>query len=312
MNVPLWAWAALIAVVVVFVLIDLLGQRDPRAWTLRRAGAWSAVWFALGLGFTVVVAIGWDGELATQYVSGYLLEKSLSVDNIFVFALIFAYFAVPDEFQPRVLLWGVIGALVFRAIFIALGAALLGAAGWVLYIFGAFLLYTGIKLWTHDSTEVHPEKNPVLRLVRSRVPMTDDYRGNRVFIREAGRRVATPMLAVLLMIATTDLIFALDSIPAIFAVTDEAFLVFAANAFAVMGLRALYFLLAGAMQRFYLLHYGLSAVLVIIGTKMLLGWLWHPPVWLTLSLIVTIIGGAIALSLYRTRGQPGGRPLPVQ
>ena len=283
--------------------LDLLVfHRSPHEVSMKEAAAWSAVWIAMGLGFAGLV-FAWAGPTASgEYLAGYLIEKSLSVDNIFVFALLFSYFAVPAAYQHRVLFLGIVGALVFRAIFIASGAALLDRFAWMVYVFGAFLVLTGIKMARHREVEVHPEHNPVLRLVRRIVPMTPDYRGQRFFSRELGRRFATPMLAVLVVVETTDIMFAVDSIPAIFAVTREPFLVFTSNAFAILGLRALYFLLAGLMGRIVHLKRGLAIVLVFVGVKMMASDLYHLPVWLSLVVIAMILAVTTVLSL---RARPG-------
>ncbi len=285
--------------------LDLLVfHRSPHEVGMKEAAAWSAVWISMGLGFAGLI-FAWAGPTASgEYLAGYLIEKSLSVDNIFVFALLFSYFAVPAAYQHRVLFLGIVGALVFRAMFIASGAALLDRFAWMVYVFGAFLVLTGIKMARHREVEVHPEHNPVLRLVRRAMPMTSDYRGQRFFTRELGRRLATPMLAVLIVVETTDIMFAVDSIPAIFAVTREPFLVFTSNAFAILGLRALYFLLAGLMGRIVHLKRGLAVVLAFVGVKMMTGDLYHIPVWLSLTVIAMILAVTTVLSM-----RP--RPLPV-
>lgn len=309
MDVPLWAWAAFVLAVIVLAAVDLLiFARGDREVSIRQALVWSIIWLALGLAFTPVVYAWGGGTPAGEYLAGYLIERVLSFDNLFVFAVIFSFFAVPAKLQPRVLMWGVLGALVFRAIFIAVGAVALSAAHWVIYIFGAFLIYTALKLARGAEEEVHPENNVLLKLTKRLVPLTDDFRGHQVWVREHGRRMATPLLTVLLVVASTDVIFAIDSIPAIFAVTDDAFLVFAANAFAVLGLRALYFLLAGMLTRFEYLSYGLAVVLGLVGVKMLLSGIWHPPIWLILVMIVVVLGGAILYSLWATRGRAAEPP----
>ena len=243
----------------------------------------------------------WQGpDAGGEYLAGYLIEKSLSIDNIFVFALIFGYFSVPAAYQHRVLFWGVFGALVLRAVFIAAGATLLEQFHWTIYVFGAFLVFTGIRMALQRDDHVDPGKNPVLRAFRRVVPVTPDYRGQRFTVREAGRRLATPLLAVLVVVETTDVIFAVDSIPAIFAVTSDTFLVFTSNAFAILGLRALYFLLAGMMERFTYLKMGLAAVLVFVGAKMLIADVYHVPIWASLAVIAGCIGASIGVSLRRT------------
>lgn len=302
MDVPLWAWAAVSAVIVAVLLVDLfVFHREAHEVSMREAAVSSAMWVALGLSFGLVVWATAGGDRAGEYFAGYLIEKSLSVDNIFVFALLFSYFAVPAAFQHRLLFWGVLGALVFRGMFIAGGAALLDSFGWVIYLFGAFLIYTGVKMARHGDQQVHPERNPVLKLVRRVMPVTEEYHGTRFFLRRAGRTVATPLFAVLVAVETTDVLFAVDSIPAIFAVTDEPFLVFTSNAFAILGLRALYFLLAGMMDRFVYLKYGLAAILVLVGIKMVIVDIWHVPIVLSLALIALVLAVSVLASLRATR-----------
>lgn len=300
MDVSLWAWVAVVGIVVLALALDLFVlHRKPHEVSLREAGIASIVWVTLGVGFGLLIWNSYGSQYAGEYYAGYLIEKALSVENVFVFALVLGYFAVPKEYQHRVLFLGVIGALVFRAIFIALGATLLESFAWTTFIFGAFLVFTGTKMARHKQMEVHLERNPIIRLVRRLVPMTDRWHGQRFFTKENGKRLATPMLAVLIAIETTDIVFAIDSIPAIFAVTDETFIVFAANAFAICGLRALYFLLAGAMSRLSYLKLGLSAVLIFVGIKMLAKEWWHPPIMISLSVIVSILLVSIAASLLR-------------
>lgn len=304
MEPPLWAWIALILAVPVLASIDLLvfgrGQKEV---PVRTAALWSACWIALGLSFAVVMGLTQGGTAAGEYLSGYLIEWSLSIDNLFVFAVIFGYFAVPKEVQPRVLMYGVLGALVFRGLFIAIGAAALGAASWVIYIFGAFLVFTAYRLARSTGEHMDPGRNKLLVLVNRFVPATKGYRGTKVFVREGGQRLATPLLAVLLVIASTDVVFAIDSIPAIFAVTDEAFIVLAANVFAVMGLRAMYFVIVGMLTRFKYLNYGLAVVLGLVGVKMLLSDIYHPPIYVTLGAVVLVLGTAVLASLWATRGE---------
>jgi len=302
MDVPLWAWAATVAVILGMLALDLfVFHRDAHEVTMREAAFTSAVWVTLGLCFAVVIGVAWGGTAAGEYLAGYLIEKSLSVDNIFVFALLLSYFSVPPANQHRVLFWGVLGALVFRAIFIAAGAALLENFHWTIYVFGAFLVLTGVKMARHRTDEVHPERNPILAALRRFVPITPTYHGQRFFVKENAKRFATPMLAVLVAVETTDILFAVDSIPAIFAVTEEPFLVFTSNAFAILGLRALYFLLAGMMTRFVFLKVGLAAVLVFVGAKMLLSEVVHVPVWASLMAIACILGTSVLASLRATR-----------
>src|SRR5215210_3449601 len=300
MDVPIWAWAATVAVILGMLALDLfVFHRNAHEVTMREAAVTSAVWITLGLSFAGVVAWAWGATAAGEYLAGYLIEKSLSVDNIFVFALLLSYFAVPAANQHRVLFWGVLGALVFRAVFIVAGATLLETFSWTIYVFGAFLVLTGVKMARHDGGEVHPDRNPVLRAVRRFVPLTPEYHGQRFFVKRDLKRFATPMLAVLVAIETTDILFAVDSIPAIFAVTDEPFLVFTSNAFAILGLRALYFLLAGMITRFAYLKIGLAAVLALVGVKLLLTHVVHLPIWLSLGVIAGILGTALVASLVR-------------
>ena len=312
MEPPLWAWIALIVGLLVFAAIDMLvfarGQHEVR---IRTAALWSLVWIALGLGFAGVLGATQGGRAAGEYLSGYLIEWSLSIDNLFVFAVIFAYFAVPKEVQPRVLLFGVLGALVFRGIFIAIGAVALGAAHWVIFVFGAFLIFTSYRLARSGTADVDPSRNRLLQLVRRFVPSTEHYQGNRVFVHERGRWLATPVFAVLLVVASTDVLFAIDSIPAIFAVTNEAFIVLAANCFALMGLRAAYFVVVGALGRFEYLHYGLAVVLGVVGLKMLTSDVYEPPIWLTLGSVVAILGLSVLASLWATRKRGSARSDPL-
>ncbi len=302
MNVPLWAWAAVLGLILVMLAVDLLAHRSAHVVSVREAASWSVVWVTLGVAFGAVVWWAYGAEAGGEYFAGYLIEKSLAVDNVFVFALIFTWFAVPREYQHRVLFYGVLGALVFRAIFIAGGAVLIEQFAWVLYLFGAFLVITGWKMFRHRNQEIDPSRNPVLRLVRRRVPTTEEYHGQKFWVKKAGRWVATPLFTVLVVVETTDIIFAVDSIPAIFAVTQEPFLVFTSNAFAILGLRAMYFLLADLIHRFVYLKTGLAAILVLVGVKMLLLDVWKVPIWLSLAGIGTCLGVALIASLRATRG----------
>jgi tellurite resistance protein TerC len=305
MDVPLWAWVAVLAVILAMLAVDLVAHRSAHVVSVREAAGWTAIWVSLGLAFGGVVWWAYGSQAGGEYFAGYLIEKSLAVDNVFVFALIFSYFAVPREYQHRVLFYGVIGALVFRAIFIAGGAVVIEQFAWVLYLFGAFLVFTGWKMFTHRNDEMDPSRNPALRLVRRRVPSTEEYHGQKFWVKSAGRWVATPLFTVLVLVETTDIIFAVDSIPAIFAVTQEPFLVFTSNAFAILGLRAMYFLLADLIHRFVYLKAGLAAILVLVGVKMLLLDVWKVPIWLSLAGIATILAGAVGLSLRATRHRAG-------
>jgi tellurite resistance protein TerC len=301
-DVPLWGWAALVAGISALLIGDLLiVHRRPHAVTFREAAIESSFWIAIGVAFTGVMAVWFGGDAAGEYITGYLIEKSLSIDNVFVWAVLFSYFAVPKEYQFRVLFWGIFGALVMRAIFIFAGVALIERFDWILYIFGAFLIFTAIRIARHSETEVHPEKNPVLKLVQRIVPSTSEYDGQKMFTRKAGKRVATPLFVVLILVETTDVVFAVDSVPAILAVSREPFIVFASNAFAIMGLRALYFLLAGMAGRFRYLNIGLGVILAFVGVKMLVIEWYHPPQWLSLSVIAVTLTVAIVASLRADR-----------
>ena len=301
-DVSNWAWVALIGAIVVLLVADLLlVHRTPHDISLKEAAIESAVWITLGLSFALVM-LGWQGGTAAgEYLSGYLIEKSLSVDNVFIWAVIFSYFGIPNRYQFRVLFWGIFGALVLRAVFIFAGVALLETFDWILYVFGAFLLITAFRVARHKETELHPEHNPVLRLVRRVVPSTNEYDGQKLFTRRTGRLLATPLFAVLVLVETTDVVFAVDSIPAILAVSREPFIVFASNAFAILGLRSLYFLLAGMADRFRYLNIGLGAILAFVGTKMLAVELVHLPTWLSLAVIAVILTITISASLRAER-----------
>jgi len=301
-SADLGPWLVLFLVVGGMLALDLLVvNRKAHAPSFREAAAWSAVWISIAVAFGIAVMLTRGGEAGGEYFAGYLIELSLSVDNVFVFALVFAAFAVPAAYQHRLLFWGILGAIVFRALFIAAGTAILEAAHWVIYLLGALLVVTGVRLAVSKGHAIHPERNPILRLVRRVMPMTDDYRGTAFFVVEHGRRLATPMLAVLVVIETTDILFALDSIPAVFAVTTDPYIVFASNIFAILGLRSLYFLLAGLLDRFVYLKTGLAALLVFAGVKILAG-LVHVeiPIAVSLAVIVGILGSAIVASLVAT------------
>jgi len=301
-DVAPWIWAVFVGVVVVLLVGDLLlVHRTPHVISFRAAAVESAVWIAIGLGFTLVMLWWQGGQAAGEYVAGYLIEKSLSVDNVFVWAVIFGYFGVPRQYQFRVLFWGIFGALVLRAVFIFAGVALIESFDWVLYVFGAFLLYTAVKIARHGDTEVHPDRNPALRLVRRVMPSTNEYDGQKLFTRRSGTLLATPLFAVLVLIETTDVVFAVDSIPAILAVSREEFIVFASNAFAILGLRALYFCLAGAAGKFRYLNVGLGVILGFVGIKMLIADLYHFPTWLSLSVIVVVLAVTVVASLAADR-----------
>lgn len=306
-----WPWLALAAFVTALLALDLFVlHRSPHRVSLREAAVYSAFWSALGLGFGGFLWVWLGPAPAGDYLAGYLLEKSLSLDNVFVFVLIFAFFAVPERLQYRALFWGVVGAIVLRAAFIAAGAALLDAFHVVLYVFGAFLVVTGIRLARHRTVEIALEGNPLLRLLRRFLPLTAGYRGDRLFVREHGRRLATPLVAAFAVVASFDVVFALDSIPAVFGITREPFLVFAANAFALLGLRALYFLLAGSIQRFRYLNIGLGGILAFVGLKLLATDVYHVPTWASLGVIVLTLCVTVIGSLYADRTS-AGTPAPA-
>jgi tellurite resistance protein TerC len=297
MEITLWFWVGFNAFVLAMLAVDLgVFHRHAHEVSVREAGLWSAVWVALAMLFNVGLYVMWGAEPALQFLTGYLIEKSLSVDNVFVFVMLFSFFAVPAKYQHRVLFWGVLGALVMRGLFIAGGAIMLERFHWMIYVFGAILLLTGIKM-ARRVDGYDPSSNPVLKLTRRLLPLTDRYHGQRFWVKEAGRWVATPLFVVLLLVEASDLLFAIDSIPAIFAVTREPFLVYTANVFAILGLRAMYFLLAGIVHRFVYLKYGLAAVLVFVGAKMMLIDVYTVPVPASLLVIATLIGGAVLLSL---------------
>jgi tellurite resistance protein TerC len=303
---PLWAWIGFTVLVVTLLVLDLLVfARKSREISFRQATLMSLFWIGAALLFGLVVLFVAGPTRGGEYFTGYIVEKSLSVDNVFVFALIFTYFAVPSRYQYRVLFWGIVGALVLRGVFIAVGAELLNRYEWVVYIFGAFLIYTGIRMAMHRDAEVHPERNPVLRLVRRLVPMTKDFQEDNFFVRHAGKLMATPLFAVIIVVGTTDVVFAVDSIPAIFAITSSAFIVWSTNAFAVLGLRPLYFMLAGMIERFVYLSIGLAIVLVFVGAKFIYSGLFDAkvPIWVSLPFILIVVTTSILASLYKTRGQ---------
>lgn len=302
MDTPLWAWAATLGVIAIALTLDLfVFHREAHEVGLREAAWASLAWVALGVGFGIVVWVFGGTNAGEEYFAGYLIEKALSVENIFVFALVLGYFAVPPANQHRVLFFGVLGALILRGAFIAGGKALLENFHWMIFVFGGFLVLTAIRMATQEQISVDPGRNPLLRVLRRVIPMTSDYHGQRFWVRQGGRLLATPMLAVLVAVETTDVIFAVDSIPAIFAVTTDTFVVFTSNAFALLGLRALYFLLAGAMHRLSYLKIGLAAVLALVGIKMLISDLYKVPIAVSLGAISAILAAAVTGSLWKAR-----------
>ncbi|WP_246212932.1 TerC family protein [Streptomyces abyssomicinicus] len=305
-TVPPWAWAAVTAGICVMLAVDLIAHRDNHVIGFREAALWSGLWIAIGLGFGLVLWAWQGGEVSSTYFAGYLIEKALSIDNVFVFALVFSFFAVPDAYHHKVLFWGVLGALAARLVFIFVGAELLRVFFWTAYVFGAFLIWTGWKMAVSKNEEVHPDRNPVVRLFRKLIPTDPTFHGDRFLVRVNGRRVATLLLVVLVAVEATDLIFAIDSVAAVLAITTNTFLVWTANAFAVLGLRSLYFCLAGLLRRFAYLHYGLAVLLAFAGVKLILSEtpVGKLPIPLTLGVIAVTITVSIAWSLIATRGRP--------
>jgi tellurite resistance protein TerC len=303
-------WIGFNVFVVAMLALDLgVFHRKAHEVKVKEALIWSAVWIALALLFNLGVYFWRGPEVALEFFTGYLIEKSLSVDNIFVFILIFSYFSVPALYQHKVLFWGIIGALIMRAILIAVGATLIAKFHWIIYVFGGFLIVTGVKMALQKSTGIHPEKNPLVRLFKRFMPVTNVYHGERFFVRENGRRFATPLLLVLLIVEFTDLVFAVDSIPAIFAITKDPFIVYTSNVFAILGLRSLYFALAGVMGYFHYLKIGLALVLVFVGAKMMLVDIYKIPIGLSLSVVAGILLLSVLASLIWPR-RPENIPVP--
>jgi tellurite resistance protein TerC len=305
-EITAWHWGGFIACVLFFLALDLgVFHREAHVVRFREALVWTGIWVAVSFAFGLLLAPalvhGWGQQETVQFITGYVIELSLSMDNVFVIALVFTYFRVPPQYQHRVLFWGILGALLMRGVMIAAGAALISRFMWTLYIFGVFLVFTGIKMLFVSDEGVHPEKNVMLRLTRKCFPVSADFHGQKFAIREQGRFTLTPLALVLMVVETTDLIFAVDSIPAIFAVTQKPFIVFTSNVFAILGLRSLYFVLAGAIDYFRYLKVGLSFVLVFIGAKMLLDPHESPPKWFQVdipsSVSLLVVGAIIATSI---------------
>ncbi len=308
LHVPAWEWAALIAVLAVMLTIDLIRHRDDHAPTSSEALKETVVWILCGLAFGVAVFFVHGSEAFGEYISGYLIEKSLSIDNVFVWSVIFSSMAIPLRYQHRVLFWGIFGALVLRAIFIFIGSALIEQFWWLLLVFGAFLIFTGVRIIQHREDEGENTSTMGLGLLKRFMPVTNELDGNHFLTTINGVRTATPLLAALVVVEATDVVFALDSVPAVLAVSNEPYLVFASNAFAILGLRAMYFLLAKAKERFHYLSHGLGAILIFVGFKMAISHWYHMPTYVALVIIVVLLGGAIAFSEYRARklGITGG------
>jgi tellurite resistance protein TerC len=307
---PFWMWGGFLLFIFAMLAVDLgIFHRTAHAPSLKEAGTWIAVWVTLGLTFGGILYVWRGATQGLEYLTGYLLEYSLSVDNIFVFVLLFTFFRVPGQYQHRVLFWGILGALLMRGSMILLGAALLERFEWIIYLFGAFLIFTGVRMAFQgdEEEEVHPEGNALVRLMRKVLPITPEYRGQRFLIQDAGKIMATPLLVVLLVVESTDLIFAVDSIPAIFAVTRDPFIVFTSNVFAILGLRSLYFLLANVVDKFHYLRAALSVILTFVGIKMLLpevtylvnGVQYHIPISISLGFIIGVLALAVLASWIR-------------
>jgi TerC family integral membrane protein len=298
----LWPWIGFNAFVLAMLAIDLgVFHHKAHSVSLKEASIWSVVWITLALIFNAGLYFLRGPDAALQFFTGYLIEKSLSVDNIFVFVLLFTFFNVPAAYQHRVLFWGILGALIMRGLLIALGAVLLEDFHWIIYLFGAFLIFTGIRMGLQKETRPHPEKNPLLKLARRFFPVTSDFEHDRFIVRRAGRLLITPLLLVLLIIESTDLLFALDSIPAIFAVTRDPFIVYTSNVFAILGLRSLYFIFANVIDKFYYLKTALAVILVSVGVKMLLADIYPIPTALSLLFIALVLAVAIVASMLRAR-----------
>jgi len=291
-------WIGFTGVVLAMLVLDLgVFHRTAHEVRFREALLWSVIWIALSLLLCASIYVQFGNERGLEFLTGYLIEKALAVDNIFVFLVIFSAFAVPAAYQHRVLFWGVLGALVMRAVFIVVGAALIERFHWVMYVFGAFLVLTGLKMLIRRDAELHPERNPLFRLFQRVIPSVSEYHGSRFTVVKDGRRYATPLLLVLVCIETSDLVFAVDSIPAIFAVTNDPFIVYTSNICAILGLRAMFFLLAGAVQRLNYLQPGLALVLAFVGTKMLLVDLYPIPIAVSLGAVAALLGGSVLASL---------------
>jgi len=299
-DVPIWAWMALAVVILALLGIDLARHRDDHASTQKEALLESAAWVGCGLAFSGVVALAWGPDAFGEYLSGYLIEKSLSVDNVFVWSILLTTLAVPLKYQHRVLFWGIFGALALRGLFIAVGSSLINRFTFVLFGFGAFLIYTGFKVIRHRDDEGQGASR-VLALVRRFMPISAHLDGHKFITKIDGKRLATPLLAALVVVEITDVVFAVDSVPAILAVSREPFLVFSSNAFAILGLRALYFVLAGARQRFHYLSHGLGAILIFVGIKMAIADWYHVDTFVSLGAITVMLTTAILLSERRTR-----------
>ena len=311
MTQEIWLWIGFSVFVLAMLALDLgVFHRKSHTVSMREALTWSGVWITLALLFNAGIWY-WKGSTkGLEFLTGYVVELSLSVDNLFVFLLIFGYFKVPAQYQHKVLFWGILGALVMRAIFIGAGIALIQKFHWIIYVFGGILVISGLKMAFEKDKEVHPEKNPMLRLFRRFMPVTSEYHGGSFFVKQSRLWVATPLFIVLLMLETTDLVFAVDSVPAVLAITTDPFIVYTSNVFAILGLRSMFFALAGVMKLFHYLHYGLAAVLVFVGGKMLLAGYYKIPTLASLLVIIGLLAVAVVASLLHAarRTEPAGAP----
>jgi tellurite resistance protein TerC len=305
MTPQLWIWIGFGVFVLAMLALDLgVFHRESHQVGMKEALAWSGAWIALALLFGAGVWFWHGGEKGLEFLTGYVVELSLSVDNLFVFLLIFGYFGVPARYQHKVLFWGILGALVMRAVFIGAGIALIQKFHWIIYVFGAVLVVSGLRMVFGKDKEVQPEKNPVLKLFRRFVPVTKEYQGGSFFVKSEKRWLATPLFLVLLMLETTDLVFAVDSVPAVLAITTDPFIVYTSNVFAILGLRSMFFALAGVMKLFHYLHYGLASVLVFVGGKMLLAGFYKIPTLTSLLVVIGLLVVAVAASLIHNARQP--------
>jgi len=303
-------WIGFNILVLLMLAIDLgFFHRKDHEISIKEALLWSVIWIVVALVFNVGVYFWRGTEVSLQFFTGYVIERTLSIDNIFVFLLIFTYFQVPTKYQYKVLIWGILGALIFRGLFIAVGTILIAKFHWLIYVFGAFLVFTGIRMGFGGDTKVEPERNPILRLVRKLLPITAKYEGGKFFVRRNKRTLGTPLLVVLVVIETTDIVFAVDSIPAIFAITLDPFIVYTSNVFAILGLRALYFAMAGLMKLFYYLRYALAAILSLVGIKMLLSTIYPIPNSIALGTVALLLAASIILSLIfpKKNGETGDK-----
>ena len=310
MTDTIWLWVGFNLFVLAMLALDLgIFHRKAHIVSFREAMGWTVAWVTLAALFNMGIWHFAGAEKALEFTTGYVIEYSLSVDNIFVFALLFSYFAVPATYQHRVLFWGILGALVLRALMIVAGTVLITKFAWVIYVFGAFLIITGIKMIVKQEEEIHPERNPIVKWFKRLMPVTSDYREDKFFVRENGVRMATPLFVVLMLVEMSDILFAVDSIPAIFAVTKDPFIVYTSNVFAILGLRSLYFALAGVLDKFHYLKIGLGIVLTFVGVKMLLGHtVWKINTLVSLGVIISVLAGSIVMSLVRPKKVISERP----